>query len=477
MAFWVVIILLVLSGLWAFGKIQSGLGLPMLAVLGTVAAWYVGDAFYNDYQTNHLATFSTDVLNAAWWQVALFITTFSFLAPTMHFWINSTELGKPSQVFSMLHKGAENTQFQEKLNQLFWGCVSVWVVLVVIATIKLGTQIPYYFFPFLGYKADPWSRGQIGGGISALLSLAAYFQMFLAVIFGITAALAQDGRVRKLSLLLCAITWPFYVFDRVRNNVLAVVVPAILAWVFLRLRVSFLVKIGILSGGVMLISVWFDFVIANRSNTSISAAINGSGISLQEAVQTAHHEGLNMYEELCWINTFFKSGTYTPNWGARYFAELVNPIPRALWPGKPLIGLDYSVARGQEYTDDGTTATIATGMIGQGVVNFGIFLGPVFAAFLMSCWAALLAKLDLQGERLGRIPLFALGMILTFNLGRDITFITLYTFAFGAAVVWWVESRSQDISSINISNLERTRQAGKDADRRLERLVARIPRS
>ena len=30
-------------------------------------------------------------------------------------------------------------------------------------------------------------------------------------------------------------------------------------------------------------------------------------------------------------------------------------------------------------------------------------------------------------------------MILTFNLGRDITLITLYPFVFGALLVWWIE--------------------------------------
>jgi len=108
-----------------------------------------------------------------------------------------------------------------------------------------------------------------------------------------------------------------------------------------------------------------------------------------------------------------------------------------------LIGLDYAVARGQQYGDDGSvTATISTGMIGQGAVNFGLILGPMFAAWLMSMWAAILAGLDLRGDELGRVPLFALGMILTFNLGRDITLITLYTFVFGALVIWWV-GRSQ----------------------------------
>ncbi len=57
------------------------------------------------------------------------------------------------------------------------------------------------------------------------------------------------------------------------------------------------------------------------------------------------------------------------NTGARYFAELVNPIPRVLWPGKPLIGFDYAIARGQGWAgaakgQGGIGATISTGMIG-----------------------------------------------------------------------------------------------------------------
>ena len=82
----------------------------------------------------------------------------------------------------------------------------------------------------------------------------------------------------------------------------------------------------------------------------------------------SQHAGLNMFEELCWMNLFIEQGSYKPNWGRRYFAELVNPIPRAIWPGKPTIGLDYAIARGQRAlsSDGAVTGTISTGMIGPG---------------------------------------------------------------------------------------------------------------
>ena len=56
-------------------------------------------------------------------------------------------------------------------------------------------------------------------------------------------------------------------------------------------------------------------------------------------------------------------------------------------------------------------------------------------------WAALLARFDLTGDRVGRLPLYALGMVLTFNCGRDITLLNLYPFVFGWFVVWALERR------------------------------------
>ena len=44
---------------------------------------------------------------------------------------------------------------------------------------------------------------------------------------------------------------------------------------------------------------------------------------------------------------------------------------------------------------------------------------------------AILARQDLKGDKTGRMLLFFIGCVLTFNLGRDITLITLYPFVFG----------------------------------------------
>lgn len=439
--------LLIGGGLFALSWLREGLGLPVLAVLATVTTWYIGDAFYNDYTNYHAKMFTPGVLAEAWLQVALFVATFLILTPLVHRSLNGRYLARTSTIRRLFFEGVSDGPFQLQIEKMFYGCVVVWLVLAVIAIFRLRDQIPYYFFPFLGEKADPWGRGRLGGGIDALLSLAGYFQIFTATAFGLTAAVAKNPKVRMLALIGCAVTWPYFIFDRVRNIILAVVMPGILAWSLLRVRGPWFKKAAILAVFFLVIQAWFAFVIANRSTGSIAAAVQDADVSLKEASKEAHHEGLNMFEELCWINSFLEQGSYKPNWGARYFAELANPIPRVLWPGKPMIGIDYAIARGQggggEAGDGGVNATVSTGMIGQGVVNFGPWLGTMFAAFLMSLWAATLARLDLCGERLGYIPLYALGLIITFNLGRDITFLTLYTFVFGAALAWWLERRNK----------------------------------
>ena len=51
------------------------------------------------------------------------------------------------------------------------------------------------FFPYLeGYKLKPLVRGRVGGGISALLSLAGYLQILLTAGFGVVAALQRIPR-------------------------------------------------------------------------------------------------------------------------------------------------------------------------------------------------------------------------------------------------------------------------------------------
>ena len=437
--FYIALLLLGAGFLQAWNTRMSGVGIPMAAVLGTVAIWYFGDALYNDYD-RYVMEIGGQYLEAAWWQVALFIAAFMAFVPMLHRMVNRKVLGERSEFWVLMQQGGiDNPEFQRRLDIATRLILGVWLILMFIALVRTNFDVLGLFAPYISGKANPWGRGRVGSGFDALISFANYLQIMLASAFGIVAAVAKNRRTRMIGLFITALSLPWFLLDRTRNTMLSVALPGLLAWVFVRFKGGIFLKVAILLGAFLVTEGWMKFVIQTRSGSDISRAFTQLGIAgVAETIEQTEtkHQGLNMLEELAWVNSFIDQGTYVVNNGDRYFAELVNPIPRVIWPNKPMIGIDYAIARGQLYGDAGDTAagigaTISTGMIGQGVVNFGTFFGVLAAAFLMAYWVAILARQDLMGIKMGRMLLFFIGCVLTFNLGRDITLITLYPFLFG----------------------------------------------
>lgn len=438
-SFWVVIALLAGGFYWNLKSIRSGLGIPAVTALGTIAVWYVGDVLYNDYVNVHMVLFPPDILTNAWWQVALFLAVFLLTTPLLHNRINRPYLNEESYVFHMVTRGVDQPQFQRNLTLILQATVGVWICLLIGAKLNFEEEFVYYLFPYMGEHPGPWVTSGLGGGMDAFLALANYLQLMVGAIFGLVAALSTNPRLRAIAMVGMFLTWPYYIFDRTRKFILVVALPGILAWVFLRLRGGMVKKAVICCAFYVLINAWFGFVIGHRLQSTITASFQEGAFDFSEASEEKH-QGLNMYEELSWINLLTTYGIYRPEIGRNYLANLVNPIPRALWPGKPTIGLDYANARGLggADTEAGVYSTFSDGVVGQGVVNFGRYVGPIFAAVLMSLWVCWLARLDLMGQKIGYLPLFWLGLILTFNIGRDITFLELYPFLFGYAICWWL---------------------------------------
>ena len=452
-------IALIASGLFAWKHRRQGWGLPMGAVLATVGVWYLGGGLYNDYE-EYQTVIGDAALSVAWWQVLLFIVTFSFLVLPVHGLVNKHLLKRQSRLLFYAKSGRiSDPSIQRNIDQLAKALLICWLIIMAIALARRGWNFEAMFFPYLeGYKLNPWSRGRVGGGISALLSLAGYLQLFLTAAFGVVAGVAKNPKTRMMAITVCFLAFPYYIFDRTRNPMIATMLPGLLAWVFLGLRARMIVKGAILLAVFLLANFWMLAVVDSDMNRGVTVgnALKGIKAKQNEKVdvivgiddekEDRKHKGLSMFAELGHMNNLFDDGLYEPTWGGRYFAEAVNVIPRGLWKNKPLVGVDYAIARGfggERGTTEkgaGITASIATGMIGQGVVNFGRLLGPMAAALLMSIWVAVLARLDLRGD-IGRLLLCAVGMILTFNMGRDITLFVLYPFVFGYMLLlgweWW----------------------------------------
>lgn len=424
----------------------------MGVVVATASAWYLGDALYNNY-AEYVQIQGPDSLTAAWWEVFLFFIAFGVLVPVMNRKING-DLEPRSQIFQMMRNLTIDTDwFQNQVSLIAMLLIGPWLMLMVLALIRTDFDFVGIFFPYFGEKANPWARGRLGGGIDAIYALATYVQIMLTALFGVVLALSKRKSTMTLAGIIYFLSAPFFVFDRTRNTMLAILIPGFMAFITLRLRGGMIMRLAVVVVSFLTLDAWFKFVLEHRAKgESIAGAYKAdqSAAAVDESApkKDKKHLGFNMFEELGYINYFIANGTYKVNWGERYFAELVNPIPRVLWPGKPMIGIDYAIARGMAYGNQdaasgGVACSVSTGMIGQGVVNFGRILGPIAAALLMAIWVAVLARQDLMGHDIGHLLLYAIGLVLTFNMGRDITLLVIYPFVFGWLLLWWNNRRKK----------------------------------
>jgi hypothetical protein len=242
-----------------------------------------------------------------------------------------------------------------------------------------------------------------------------------------------------------------------RNVLLAVTFPGYLSY-FLLSRDK-IIKKTITTIIIYLIISNILLLVINYRNIGFQSFFNSveSQTYIEETKTNDKHLGLNMLEELANINNFYKNKQLEPSYGMGYLSELLNFIPRAIWPNKPSPSIDYSKLRGFSTTtiNVGVFATISTGMIGQSVTNFGRFLGPIAGGFLMACWGSFMSRLWLQRFSTLRLSLFMICLGLTFNLGRDITLLVLWPAVFGYMIVLLFENnlkrKNQNLLQINPS--------------------------
>lgn len=480
--FWISLILvLFFCAVW-LKHFKQGWVLPAIATMVTVTVWYLVDVLYNNYED--YLNINKDAVDAAWWEVWLFIVAFGLMVAPVSRALNRKHLHRSSQFIEvLLQKSFKHPAFQDQIDRLALGLGIVWAIIMVVALLRVEGDFLGLVAPYLGQRVDPWSRERLGSGFDSLLSLCGYLQVFCASASGALFFLSERPKTRVLTGVLACLSIPFFIFHPRRNVILMTVLPSILSFVFLRCRGPLWVKPLFLLPFLLAIHLWLGFVIENRATTSIAAAFaekmakkdqENFEVVVEEEEQISKHKGLNMFEELTWINYLLESKILNLNWGLRYVAELSNPIPRALWPGKPTIGLDYAIARGfgvetGDISQGGVAATVSTGMIGEGVTCFGGLVGPIISAFLMALWAALLTRLDLSGRDPGNLFLYLLGCILTFNLGRDINLMNIYPLLFGMIILKLIKGKKQEPTEetqARAYHMQETRKTTRDPSRK-----------
>ena len=388
-----------------------------VAVYVTVFAWYFVDPFLNPEEYGCLPPF---LLGQSYGQVLLFLVGFRVALPAATRWI-----------LSRRNTGVLAAMQRLTPEQILIAAGTIWILLFAIGIARMGGDVIGAVFPVDGRAGvTMWGRGAVESSATGfLIASAAYVFSAVTAFLGVLVFFQRTRFWRRVAGAMFAITLPYFFFQGARSAFLAAILPFIITYLLYG-RHRLVIRLVILAVAFVCLDQGFRFVTAFRNTgfRDLLAAKNPYELVDESLPQV----GLNMIEELCFVNAYLDSGDTSPAYGARYLNELLNFIPRAIWPSKPLLGVDYAMWRGFESDegDLGVSTTVASGMIGGGVLNFGQILGPVAAGILIAIWTGLLIRWWEQRNSLLRFGLFMVGAGLTFNLGRDITLLVLWPVVF-----------------------------------------------
>src|SRR5256714_2387924 len=395
-----------------------------LAVYVTVFAWYFVDPFLNPEQYDYIPP---ALISRSYGQVLIFLIAFRIFMPVAVRWIvrRATAL-------------SSTRQFAPE--QMLIAAGALWFLLLVIGIVRMGGDVVGALFPVDSRAgATMWGRGAVESSATGfLIASAGYMFNAITAFLGVLIFFQRTTFWRFVAGAMFVVSLPYFLLEGARSHFLAAVLPFIITYLLYG-RHPLLVKVAVLGVAFVCLDQGFKLVTAFRGTgfRDLLAAEHPYEMVDEDLRQS----GLNMIQELCFANAYLGSGAASPSYGGRYLNELLNVIPRVIWPSNPLVGIDYAKWRGLEdpQSELGVSATISTRMIGGGNLNFGPFFGPVAAGIIMALWTGLLIRWWQQRNSLLRLMLFMLGAGLTFNLGRDITLLVLWPVVFSYCFVRLVE--------------------------------------
>ncbi len=220
------------------------------------------------------------------------------------------------------------------------GRVVVWEGLgVVILLTKLINVLNYLYFIFLVCKKN---KRKIN-----ILSYAIHLTVFIAI------ALLSGSRSNLLWNFVFMIIFYNYAVSRISIKMASIGFSAILlvAMVLAIARNGYRIEDGVLATGL------------HKQEHSLNLS--------------NFHYGLEPIEKV-----IQKEYISNPHFGRTYVTAVTNLIPRTIWPSKPSSG---GVIITREYFGDpyGGYSNYTTGLLPEGIINFGYFAGVVFSVLMM----------------------------------------------------------------------------------------------
>jgi oligosaccharide repeat unit polymerase len=245
------------------------------------------------------------------------------------------------------------------------------------------------FFEGLTGMNQRWTGGIERGRYGSWRTIFYELQTFLWAAVPLAICLLFMRRVPLSQKIVCAlfVAWMFLrtLFQGARSPLMLFFVPTAAAMFWSasprvrRALLVFGVPLGLI-GGYFLSAV----IVAGR---------NEGKFDTSDALKV-DYVGVEMFRELLFV-VRAEGEHMSPQYGTTYFTQLVNPIPRAIWPGKPVADAGLIMARAYGAVDSKGEPfmTISPGFLGEAYLNFG-FLGvlivPALAGVIVRSWDRLL---------------------------------------------------------------------------------------
>jgi len=268
----------------------------------TVFAWYFVDPFINPEQYDYLPS---SLLGESYGQVLLFLIGFRVFTPIATRWIARR---RSSGIFDM----------RLAPEQILVGVATLWLILFSIGVYRLDGEVMGALFPLDGRNGPTmWGRGAVETGASGfLISSGGYLFNAVTAFLGVLMFFQRSIAWRLLAVAMFAISLPYFFLAGARSHFLAAVVPFIITYLFYG-RHWLVIRLVILAVAFFCLNEGFKFVTAFR-DTGGYREVLASENPYELMDEDARPSGLNMIQELCFVNTYLGTGGGSPAYGARY---------------------------------------------------------------------------------------------------------------------------------------------------------------
>ncbi len=265
------------------------------------------------------------------------------------------------------------------------------------------------------------SRGRYGDFRAAMLQ----FEYFVRGASPFAFILLLDRRSTFSQKAVCALTafWPVIrAYGSGTRSALIVAVLPLLAVIYYRCTPHWqkmLIYCGIAS--TPFVYFLMAAIVASRNSGQLDLA-KGSNVT---------YVGNEMLQELAYIiDCVPERCDY--QLGYSYYVQIVNPIPRFIWPGKPAIdsGLLMAQLKGEVNQTGEAYLTSSPGLIGEMYLNFGgwgVFVLSFFGGWVVRGWDNIPLR---HGRSLPTMILYCCGLAVLFVMGRSFNATAFYAILF-----------------------------------------------